>query len=327
MKHFLDTTERHRLLEQHKYERDGRIRDRIKSGLPYDEGWSYKKIAHALFISHEAVRQHTLDYEADRKLAPENGGSSSKLTPACSKLLIAPLRENIDTSAKEIVVLVKELFDINYTLSGITQWLKSNALSYKKPAVFPGKADSKAQEKWIRYYYWLKEKLSDSEAICFMDGVHPTHNTKPAYGRIKTGINCTIRTNTDRQRINLSGAIDIESKKVVIMEDQMLNTDSTMRFLKKLELSYPHKDKVYLFCDNARYYRNKTVQAFLKDSKIDMQFLPPYSPNFNPIERLWKLMNEQVINNTYYPQFSDFKNRILGFLNTFANPLNGCVAI
>ncbi len=106
------------------------------------------------------------------------------------------------------------------------------------------------------------------------------------------------------------------------MEDQTLNTDATIRFFKKLELSYPYKDKVYLFCDNARYYRNKTVQAFLKNSKIDMQFLPPYSPNLNPIERLWKLMNEQVINNTYYPQFSDFKNRILRFLNTLANPFN-----
>ncbi len=63
----------------------------------YDEGWSYKKIAHALFITHEAVRQHTLDYEADRKLVPENGGSSSKLNPVCRDMLIHHLKENIYT--------------------------------------------------------------------------------------------------------------------------------------------------------------------------------------------------------------------------------------
>ncbi len=53
-----------------------------------------------------------------------------------------------------------------------------------------------------------------------------------------------------------------------------------------------------------------------------MQFLPPYSPNLNPIERLWKLMNEQILNNRYYEKFGDFKDRILGFLKKLANPLN-----
>ena len=84
MKHFLDQTERQRLVEQHKYEKDGRIRDRIKAVLLYDKGWSYQKIAEALFISHEAVRQHTLDYKVDRKLSPKNGGSSGKLNHGLS---------------------------------------------------------------------------------------------------------------------------------------------------------------------------------------------------------------------------------------------------
>jgi len=79
MKYFLDESERIRLLEQHKKERDKRVCDRIKAVLLYDKGWTYERIAEVLFISHEAVRQHVLDYEANRKLSPQNGGSSSKL--------------------------------------------------------------------------------------------------------------------------------------------------------------------------------------------------------------------------------------------------------
>ena len=327
MKNYLDQTERQRLLEQHKRERDKRICDRIKAVLLYDQGWSLQRIAEALFISHEAVRQHLLDYEANRKLSPENGGSVSKLNKACRQMLINHLKGTIYTSAKEIVALVLEAFDIKYTVSGMTQWLKNNGFSYKKPTLVPGKADPEAQQQWIKYYFWLTENLSDNEVICFMDGVHPTHNTKPSYGWIETGVNRAILSNTGRQRINLSGAIDIESKKVVCLEDETLNADSTIRFLKTLELSYPQTEKIYLFCDNARYYRNNKVKEFLETSKIDMQFLPPYSPNLNPSERLWKLMNEQIINNKYYEKFSDFKNRVLGFLNELSNPLNSYLDI
>ena len=79
MQNFLDSSERERLEYQHKYERNGWIHDRIKAVLLYDKGWTCRIIAEALFITHEAARQHTLDYEVARKLSPENGGSSSKL--------------------------------------------------------------------------------------------------------------------------------------------------------------------------------------------------------------------------------------------------------
>ncbi len=51
-----------------------------------------------------------------------------------------------------------------------------------------------------------------------------------------------------------------------------------------------------------------------------MHFLPPYSPNLNPIERLWKWMNERVINNKNYEKFSDFRDSIFKFLGRLFDP-------
>ena len=104
------------------------------------------------------------------------------------------------------------------------------------------------------------------------------------------------------------------SKKLIVQEDITLNTESTIAFLSKIEQAYPFKKKIHLFCDNARYYRNKRVSEYLAKSKISLHFLPPYSPNLNPIERLWKWMKERVIYNTYYEYFDDFKLAVLGFL-------------
>ena len=80
-----------------------------------------------------------------------------------------------------------------------------------------------------------------------------------------------------------------------------------------IEAAYPQKSGIHVFCDNARYYRNKAVLEYLKTSKIRLHFLPPYSPNLNPIERLWKWMKERVIYNIYYSEFEDFKLAVFGF--------------
>ena len=146
-----------------------------------------------------------------------------------------------------------------------------------------------------------------------MDGVHPTHNVQLAYGWIKTGVRKEIAANSGRSRLNLSGIIDVISHNVLIQEDNMLNAEATIKFFQKIEKAYPCKAKIHVFCDNARYYRNKNVKKYLETSKITLHFLPPYSPNLNPIERLWKWMKERIIYNTYYESFESFKEAVFGF--------------
>lgn len=64
---------------QHRKERDGRIKDRIKAVFLYSEGWQ-NQIAQALRIPPETVHDHIEDYKKSKKLKPENGGSVSLLT-------------------------------------------------------------------------------------------------------------------------------------------------------------------------------------------------------------------------------------------------------
>ena len=162
-------------------------------------------------------------------------------------------------------------------------WLQQHGFSYKKPALVPGKANKKAQEAWLLEYEKLRQNLPAYESICFIDGVHPTHNVQPAYGWIKKGLRKEIPANTGRSRINISGAVDIITHNILIQEDQTLNTESTIQFFQKIESGLPNYRKIHVFCDNASYYRNKAVRSYLAASKIKLHFLPPYSPNLNPI--------------------------------------------
>jgi transposase len=315
---FLNDEDRARLKIQHRQERDGRIRDRIKAVLLHDKGWSPRQIAEALLITDEAVRNHIEDYQSSKKLRNNSGGSQEKLSAKQAEELETHVANHTYLYVKDIVAYVEVIFKIKYTVHGMRNWLQKHGFSYKKPAIVPGKANKEQQKAWISEFEKLQENLPEDETICFMDGVHPTHNVQPAYGWIKKGVRKEIPSNSGRLRLNLSGALDIISHKVIIQEDKTLNGDSIISFFQKVEKAYPDKRKIHLFCDNASYYKNCQTQEHLLNSKITLHFLPPYSPNLNPIERLWKWMKEQVIYNTYYPGFEEFKAAVLGFFSVLS---------
>jgi DNA-binding NarL/FixJ family response regulator len=76
---FLEEWERADLKAQHKFERDGCVRDRIKTVLLYDKGWTSTEIADALLLTEGAIRKHISEYQITKKLRPKGGGSQKWL--------------------------------------------------------------------------------------------------------------------------------------------------------------------------------------------------------------------------------------------------------
>ena len=98
------------------------------------------------------------------------------------------------------------------------------------------------------------------------------------------------------------------------MEDERINSQ-TMIALLKLILEKQREGKIYIVLDNASYYHAKIVKEFLKEyPRIVLKFLPPYSPNLNIIERLWKILKSKVVYNKFYLKFDDFREKVIEFL-------------
>ena len=135
---------------RHKKERDGRVRDRIKAVLAYDNGYNYSEIAKILLLDDETIHRHIKDYWDQKKLSPENGGSASKLNCVESTELIKHLEEITYLYVKDICVYVKKTFKKKYTVSGMTKWLHTNEFCYKKPHGVPAKANKEQQKKFIK---------------------------------------------------------------------------------------------------------------------------------------------------------------------------------
>jgi len=182
----------------------------------------------------------------------------------------------------------------------------------------PGKANAEAQQAYLEEYKNMLKTKGKNDQHYFLDGVHPQHNTMPAYGWVRKGKDKVIKANTGRERMNINGALNGESLEVVKRTDQTINAQSTIELFKQLENKHPLAENIYITLDNAGYYRSKLVNEYLKTSKIKLMFLPPYSPNLNLIERLWKFMKKKVLYNKYYEKFSSFEDAVNGFFDNFA---------
>jgi transposase len=160
---FLEATERLSLIKRHRTERDGRVRDRMKVVLWSDEGWTISRIAAALFIDEQTVRQHIASYEDGQKLRPENGGSTAKLSSEQTKAVIVHLDGKVYAKIKDICGYVLEEYGIKYSISGMTDWLKGQEFSFHQPSGVPAKADAQAQEAFVKEYEKLKMTLPEGE--------------------------------------------------------------------------------------------------------------------------------------------------------------------
>lgn len=316
MKGILNNQERVALIQRHRKERDKRICDRIKAVLAYDDGYSYAEIAKILLLDDETIRRHIEDYLNNKKLRPENGGSDSKLSDSESRKLIIHLSEITYLYVKDVCAYVKKEYNKKYSISGMTKWLHANEFCYKKPHGVPAKADKEQQRKFIKFYKRLKAKTGAKEPIYFADSVHPQHQTRLTYGWILKGERKEIATTGRQYRLNFIGGICLNGHRFTYKQVDKVDADSIALFLSELRRINPGKHVIHLIWDRAGYHRDKEIQKFAKNLAIKLHYLPSYSPNLNPIERLWKMMHEAVTYNQYHETFSTFTEEILNFFRT-----------
>lgn len=313
MKAFLTESERRVLRFQHRQERNRRVADRIKAVLLSDKGRSYRQIADALLLDEQTISRHVEDYCKRSKLKNESGGSESHLNKVQTTLLVAHLERVTYLKIEDICAYVHLAYGVLYSSKGMTSWMHSHGFSYKKPKGTPAKADVAAQKAFINEYEELLNTTPEDEPILFGDAVHPTMSTKITYGWIKVGTNKQIATTASRTRINVMGSLNLETMDVISGEFKTIDSVAMKEHFKELRQKYSIAQKIHLILDNGTYNKSFETKEAAKEYGIVLHYLPPYSPNLNPIERLWKLMNEKVRNGKFFQSAKEFRQAIMDF--------------
>lgn len=306
------------LRQAHKTIRDKKLADRIKAVVALHRGVPYTEVARLLFLDEITLRRYVRQFQAKGitgLLEYRYSGGQTRLSLIQEQELKTFLQTNTPRTALAVVKYVAEKYQVTFSIIGITKLLHRLGFSYKKPKVVPGKADPVKQVAFLAAYREIKAGLGSNDQVYFADSTHPEHNTKPSYGWILKGkVNDKfVKTNTGRERLNLNGALSLKDKSAVVLEEATVNSTSVVRLLNKLATKHP-TDKLHLVLDNASYHHSKQVKAWLKKHRrFKLHFLPPYSPNLNLIERLWRFFHIQVTWNRYFATFDEFRRETLKF--------------
>ena len=234
-------------------------------------------------------------------------------------------------SVKEAQHEIEQMTGIKRNETQIGKFLHKLGLKRRKVGMIPAKAAVDKQAVYLENE--LEPRLAEAKAgkrtVFFVDAAHFV--LAPYLGWLWSVARIFIAAPAGRQRFNVLGALNATTHQLVTVTNATtINADAVCLLLHKLtalSLDVP----ITLILDNARYQHCAQVMAMAKELKIELCFLPPYSPNLNLIERLWKFVKKECLYSTYYATFADFKSAISTCLaqthTTYKNDLDSLLTL
>ena len=179
-----------------------------------------------------------------------------------------------------------------------------------KSGSVPAKADAVAQRMFHGSVLrpLMKGAKKGDLTLLFLDGSHFVMGCDFLgfiYGKTRR----FVKTFSGRKRYNVLGALNFVTKKVTaVTNDTYITAAEVCGILRKVAAEYAGKP-IHIVLDNARYQKCAVVKELAGELGIALNFIPPYSPNLNLIERFWKHVKSRL-RSKYYDRFDVFTDTI-----------------
>ena len=241
---FLDSESRRDLIE---LARDGaaahRLARRANALVLLDDGMSCEAIGKVLFLDGDTIREWHKLYLEDgiEGLATFNHeGGNCRLTAEQQETLKAWIAETLPRTTHQVGARIANEFGIEYqTRSGLIALLHRLGMEHRKPKAISRKLDPVKQAAFIKTCEGLMNQLPADEAVIFADAVHPTHTVRPVGCWAPKEVAVAVEQSSGRERLNLHGAIDLETGKTIIKDVLTVDAISTIALLAAIETTYP----------------------------------------------------------------------------------------
>lgn len=218
--------------------------------------------------------------------------------------------------------LIYQRFGVFYNVFYIAQWLKNLGFSFQKAAFVSAHLDEHKRQAW-RTQTWpqiLRAATTKKALLLFGDEASFPQWGTLTYTWARRGQQPKVKTSGKRKGSKVFGLIDYFTGHFFYQGyDGRLNSAASIAFLTRVltQTTQP----IILIQDGAKYHTSAATKAFCAQQTARLQVfqLPTYSPDYNPIEKLWKKIKQQETHLHYFPTFEALTEKVEQALLTFAN--------
>jgi transposase len=218
--------------------------------------------------------------------------------------------------------MIEDYFSVIYSPGYVSQLLRNMGMSHTKVQAISHKADKTAQNEWLeKTLPGLFEKAINEKALIFYQDESTAQMwSKPAHSWGERGKKIEAKVHLGSTRQKIYGAIELNSGELIWMFSDKSNHREFLKYLKRLIQRHPGK-KLYVIIDNGPIHQGPALRHYLEKNthRIELVRLPKYSPQFNPIERLWKQFKKLFLHNRYFADKKAFLKELRKGLRFFQN--------
>jgi transposase len=282
-------------------------------GLPHD------RIASLAGVSQRTVQRY-LDEYLEGGLPRLRRGSwhhPRSALVAHESSLEEYFQEHPPRSAKQARAIIERQTGIRRGLTQVRRFLKEQlGLRWRKTGAIPVPPKETIEEHARRQAIFLQGELEPRlkqarrgrRQVYFVDAAHFVF--APFLGCVWCAVRLFVRAASGRKRYNVLGALDAATHRLIRVTNlDYINAESVCALLRAVAAAGVGLP-ITLVLDNARYQKCAVVQALAESLRIELLYLPGYSPNLNLIERLWRFLRKESLDSTYYEDFTQFRAAI-----------------
>lgn len=293
------------LLKSHKKDKNVEMVLRLKVIIAYLTDRPISKIAGYFDVSAKTIQRWVSAYKAegvDALVVEKRSGRPPKLNKEQLQKVYDSIKDDQERvwSARHVFELIVVMFSVFYSVKYLPELLKTIGLSFHKAVHYLVKRNEEKRAKWIKEKLpeIYSEYIKNGWRIFFQDEVGFQTEGTLAYSWGPIGTPITINNKGRHGRVNLMGVYEVGSGEFFYkFTNFKVKALRFKRFLCALKRKFK-TDKFIVIADNASFHKAKWFTAWWKSTNwLKMEFLPAYSPDFNPIERLWKWIKKEYTHN------------------------------
>lgn len=249
------------------------------------------------------------------------GGRPTKLTKTQKKRLCelidgGPQAAGFETGCWNsllIQLLIEREFGVTYNRFYVCQLLRNLGYSFQKARFVSDHLDEARRQQWMREEWprILKEAKRRGALILFGDEASFAQWGSLSYTWARRGQQPVVKTSGKRKGYKVFGLIEYFSGRFFYEGIEGKFTSETYEgFLRRVLAKTT--EPLFLIQDGAKYHTSKAMREFFasQQARLTVHQLPSYSPDYNPIEYLWRNLKKRATHNQYFPQFSSLASSV-----------------